>query len=412
MNCKTFLKKYKIEIFIFIFVLLFIPIYNLINYNELYTPSGDGDLYISIAENFLQTSHFIQDARPYEINMIVPPGLPLILTILYFIGHTTSFVIFTQYLLFALFSVILYKAINNFYPNKIISILGVIIYCFSDAILTSTGSPRYIMTEVYTQFIFISILYVMSIKKYDFETKVKLLTPILLIGFLIRTVLFTLFFINIVIYIVLLIKNKHSFKFLLKFSIVVIAILSINTIVNFRESGEFILIQNYGAIPIYQANNANTSTKAYSSSISEQFSDEYFFEIYNNRELTTSEKSNLLSGKTKEYVLNNLGAVITNSLIKFKNMFITPYYLDFYVWVIGNIILFIMTRRKELLYLFFTNVIIMLLTSFGLNIYRYSIFITISYTFIKIGLIYYLYTYVSNKIRMNKPGISKKEAKI
>lgn len=65
MNFKTFLKKYKIEIIIFIFVLLFIPIYNLINYNELYTPSGDGDLYISIAENFLQTSHFIQDARPH-----------------------------------------------------------------------------------------------------------------------------------------------------------------------------------------------------------------------------------------------------------------------------------------------------------------------------------------------------------
>ena len=165
MSLKNWLKMHKIEIMIFIFVLLFIPIYNLINYNELYTLSGDGDLYISIAENFLQTSHFIQDIRPREINMVVPPGLPSILTILYFIGHTTSFVIFVQYLLFALFSVVLYKAINNFYPNKIISILGVIIYCFSDAILTSTGSPRYIMTEVYTQFIFIAVLHVMSIKK-------------------------------------------------------------------------------------------------------------------------------------------------------------------------------------------------------------------------------------------------------
>mgnify|MGYP005808758643 FL=1 len=402
MSLKNWLKMHKIEIMIFIFVLLFIPIYNLINYNELYTSSGDGDLYISIAENFLQTSHFIQNVRPHEINMVVPPGLPSILTILYFIGHTTSFVIFVQYLLFALFSVVLYKAINNFYPNKIISILGVIIYCFSDAILTSTGSPRYIMTEVYTQFIFIAVLYVMSIKKYNFEVKAKLLMPILLIGSLIRTVLFTLFFIDIVIYIVLLIKNKHSFKFLLKFSIVVIAILSINTMVNFRETGEFIPIQNYGAIPIYQANNANTSTKAYSSSISEQFSDDYFFEVYNNKELTTSEKSRLLSEETKKYVMSNLSTVIKNALIKFKNMFITPYYLDFYVWVIGSIILFVVTRRKELIYLFFTNLIIMILTSFGLNIFRYSIFATIAYTFVKVGLIFYLFKCVMNKVKLCK----------
>ena len=402
MSLKNWLKMHKIEIMIFIFVLLFIPIYNLINYNELYTLSGDGDLYISIAENFLQTSHFIQDIRPREINMVVPPGLPSILTILYFIGHTTSFVIFVQYLLFALFSVVLYKAINNFYPNKIISILGVIIYCFSDAILTSTGSPRYIMTEVYTQFIFIAVLHVMSIKKYDFEVKTKLLMPILLIGSLIRTVLFTLFFIDIVIYIVLLIKNKHSFKFLLKFSIVVIAILSINTMVNFRETGEFIPIQNYGAIPIYQANNANTSTKAYSSSISEQFSDDYFFEVYNNKELTTSEKSRLLSEETKKYVMSNLSTVIKNALIKFKNMFITPYYLDFYVWVIGSSILFVVTRRKELIYLFFTNLIIMILTSFGLNIFRYSIFATIAYTFVKVGLIYYLFKCIMNKVKLCK----------
>ena len=402
MSLKNWLKMHKIEIMIFVFVLLFIPIYNLINYNELYTLSGDGDLYISIAENFLQTSHFIQDIRPREINMVVPPGLPSILTILYFIGHTTSFVIFVQYLLFALFSVVLYKAINNFYPNKIISILGVIIYCFSDAILTSTGSPRYIMTEVYTQFIFIAVLHVMSIKKYDFEVKTKLLMPILLIGSLIRTVLFTLFFIDIVIYIVLLIKNKHSFKFLLKFSIVVIAILSINTMVNYRETGEFIPIQNYGAIPIYQANNANTSTKAYSSSISEQFSDDYFFEVYNNKELTTSEKSRLLSEETKKYVMSNLSTVIKNALIKFKNMFITPYYLDFYVWVIGSIILFVVTRRKELIYLFFTNLIIMILTSFGLNIFRYSIFATIAYTFVKVGLIYYLFKCIMNKVKLCK----------
>ena len=226
--------------------------------------------------------------------------------------------------------------------------------------------------------------------------------PILLIGSLIRTVLFTLFFIDIVIYIVLLIKNKHSFKFLLKFSIVVIAILSINTMVNYRETGEFIPIQNYGAIPIYQANNANTSTKAYSSSISEQFSDDYFFEVYNNKELTTSEKSRLLSEETKKYVMSNLSTVIKNALIKFKNMFITPYYLDFYVWVIGSIILFVVTRRKELIYLFFTNLIIMILTSFGLNIFRYSIFATIAYTFVKVGLIYYLFKCIMNKVKLCK----------
>ena len=106
-----------------------------------------------------------------------------------------------------------------------------------------------------------------------------------------------------------------------------------------------------------------------------------------------------MSAKTKEFIINNLGTVIKNALVKFKNMFITPYYLDFYVWIIGNLVLLIITKKKELIYIFLVNLIIMILTSFGLNIYRYSIFATVAYTFIKIGLIYYLFKYIFNKIK-------------
>lgn len=399
MNFKNFFKTKKTEIIVFFCTLIFIIFYNLLTYNELYTSSGDGDLYASIAQNFLSTSHFIQDARPHEINMVVAPGLPFILTVLYFIGHTTSFAVFIQYLLFAFFCVILYKAIFNFYSSKTAGLLGVIIYCFSAAVLTSTANPRYFMTEVYTQFIFISILYIMSIKKYNFETKLKYLMPVLLIGSLIRTVLFVLLGINIIAYIILLIKDKRSFKFFIKFALITVAILIVNTLINYRETGEFIVVQNYGAIPLYQANNANTSTEAYSSSRVNEFSDNYFIEIYGNKDLTTSEKSSLLSAKTKEFIINNLGTVIKNALVKFKNMFITPYYLDFYVWIIGNLVLLIITKKKELIYIFLVNLIIMILTSFGLNIYRYSIFATVAYTFIKIGLIYYLFKYIFNKIK-------------
>lgn len=402
MNFKNFFKTKKHEIIIFSCALLFIIFYNLLTYNELYTSSGDGDLYASIAQNFLSTSHFIQNARPYEINMVVAPGLPLILTILYFIGHTTSFIIFIQYLLFAFFCVILYKAIFNFYSSKIAALLGIILYFFSKALLNSTVNPRYFMTEVYTQFIFISIVYVMSIKKYNFETKLKYILPILLIGSLIRPVLFTILFINAIIYIIVLLKNKHSINFFIKFILITVTILLVNTLINYRETGELIIIQNYGAIPLYQANNPNTSTEAYNSSKINDFSDDYFIEVYTNKNLTTSEKSSLLSKKTKEYIITNIGTVIKNALIKFRNMFISPYYLDFYIWIIGSLALFIITKNKELIYILLVNLIVMILTSFGLNIYRYSTFATITYLFIKAGIIYYSFMYLFNKIKNHK----------
>lgn len=96
-----------------------ILIYNVTKTGTLYTATPDGDLYLSVADNFWKTGHFIQTARPYEKDMIVPFGFPAILTVLKVIFRDNLGIVFVQYFIFTATGFLIGKVITQLFMENI-----------------------------------------------------------------------------------------------------------------------------------------------------------------------------------------------------------------------------------------------------------------------------------------------------
>lgn len=99
--------------------LSFILIYNLRNLGFLYVPTPDGNLYLSVADNFWKTGHFIQSARPYEKGMIVPFGFPAILVVLKLAFRDSGGIVFMQYLIFVSTGILINRVIMKLFKENI-----------------------------------------------------------------------------------------------------------------------------------------------------------------------------------------------------------------------------------------------------------------------------------------------------
>ena len=68
----------------------------------------DARVYISIADNFVSTGHFIQTERNVS-GLVVPPGLPAILTVFRLLHFSDWMIISVQILMFGACNIILYE---------------------------------------------------------------------------------------------------------------------------------------------------------------------------------------------------------------------------------------------------------------------------------------------------------------
>jgi len=94
-STSSYIYIYEVIVWIFTFsaVVLFWVKCNLTEYGSLYIETPDGNLYLSIANNFIENGHFVQTSRPYELNFVVPPGLPAILTVEMFFGASINCIV-------------------------------------------------------------------------------------------------------------------------------------------------------------------------------------------------------------------------------------------------------------------------------------------------------------------------------
>ncbi len=68
----------------------------------------DAELYLSIADNFVSTGHFIQTARDIDA-FVVPPGVPFILSVFRLLGFSNGMIIGFQAILFGASNLLLYS---------------------------------------------------------------------------------------------------------------------------------------------------------------------------------------------------------------------------------------------------------------------------------------------------------------
>ena len=291
------------ELFIFFGAILAALIYNWLNNQALYIPTADGNLYISVAENFIHNGHFIQTARPYEVNFVVPPGLPLILTLVLGLTYTTSTVIVLQYILFGWTAVLLTRVSEWLYPTRYNRILIPVLF-LSGAFYIGQPNPGTVLTEIYTIFLLSLAAYFLFHPSLSDSRKVTLLLPTLFYAYLVRPVAAGALVIGLAVAVYMAFRKRYSIKRLAVLLLAFAVFMGGNLLVNRRETGYWILLEDYGAIPTYQANNSNTKTSAYSSNLIEEFSDDYFMDVYFDDSLDAYQKINcskngpqILSGK-------------------------------------------------------------------------------------------------------------------
>lgn len=119
--------------------------------------SGWG-LYVSIAENFINTGHFIQTDRSHEVGFVVPFGLPVIYTCLYGLFHNIYGIIFIQYVIFGLTLCFFRKATLLILKNGYLSFIAIVLYYCNDFLIVEVN-PGKLLTEIWYMFLIVLWIY-------------------------------------------------------------------------------------------------------------------------------------------------------------------------------------------------------------------------------------------------------------
>lgn len=310
-TCRSFL--------IFFLSIFAMMVHNFRAYQTLYVLSGDSALYLSIAQNFIRNGHFIQIARPHNVNMVVPPGVPLILTLVLAMTYTYGIIIF-QYVLFGLSAVLLSNAAGTF--SKAATYFVPLLFVFS-CFGADCPNPSTLMTETYYVFLLCLSLFLFLHPSMSGPQKVLALVPIQFCMLLVRPVLGALLVEALVVMVIFVLQKKIPVKRLVAYLISFAAILAINICVNYRETGYLIMLEDYGAVPAYIANNPNASTAEYNIDLLDELVDDYFKEVYNNPDLDTYQQNCLLKERTAEFIKENLPFVLKNTAIKYRRLYLT-----------------------------------------------------------------------------------------
>ncbi len=106
-------KKKTIETVIVYALLMTVPAILMLKFEsyqmgELCRQPPDARLYLSIADNFLSTGHFIQTDRPVA-GLVVPPGLPMILVLFRLLHFSVWMIMAVQTVMFGICNILLYE---------------------------------------------------------------------------------------------------------------------------------------------------------------------------------------------------------------------------------------------------------------------------------------------------------------
>ncbi len=359
----------KILVFVFSAGLMMLLSYHwtgsLVYYN------GDSKMYISIADNFLDNGHFLQTVRTERENFIVPFGFPAILTVLRLFTRNDLFIALVQYAVFGLSCTLLYCAERNFFGN--IGGLSVIAHCLMIWRIHYAG-PGCIVTETWYIAIIIFCVWLLSRRDMAVNSRLTLAYAALLVGFIIRPLLGVLFFPLAAYLIVRAVRGKYNAGYLALMISVSALILGAIGMLNYRETGHFVITEAYSGISVYLINNDNVTEWGIDFAKGEyEYADERFWSIYNRTDIDYYDKNELLSDIGYQYMLRHPFVTLKNIVVKFTYMFITYWYGVTAVAAAGAVAAFRQRKlfRAEYAIMIAAAGVIAVITSFGIPEPRY-----------------------------------------
>lgn len=394
---------------IFLGAISYIFLFYLKTYESIYIEAPDSHLYWSVSDNFFQTGHFVQSYYKETPDFIVPFGLPLILAVLKVFINSPYFVVAVQYILFGLTEILLYKTAKSLFSSSLAGVGASLVYLYGIKNNLVCG-PSYILTETYTLFVIVLACYLVASHEMNIEKRVLSVNVTLFVGFVIRPALSILLYICLVSGVFILLYNKCSLK---RYTIMIgsfVLVLLINMVNNYRETGEWVFLENYSAYSVYVANNPNTKTYPWGSDLYPQFLDDYGLSIATASDLSLEQKDRLFTQATRKFVKGNLPFVIKNAIIKYSEMFIKHFDRLFWLMWIGVLGGVICSKRRICCFILVVAFLLLtILTSFGLNVDRYAIVALPFYAIFSISLWGMIIEACWNKVINNLRRIIRKE---
>ena len=252
----------------------------------------DAQLYLSVADHAIRTGHFIQTARPIA-GFVVPPGVPFALLLLRLAHFSLPMICIVHCLMMGGGCLLLYRTGRRLFGPW--GILAPAVYTLAYL------RCRLYLGNIYVEHWYLFLLCVIVWLLYREMAEGKRLGLLNLAGLaalLIRPALLPVYLAGLLCTLVFCLKNKKLP--LAIFALLLPAVLlGMNCWVNYRETGEAILLQNYSGTDVYRAFSPDAPVTREQS---EAYDDPVYFDVYNDPSLTMSEKSRTLMDLAKTNV--------------------------------------------------------------------------------------------------------------
>ena len=326
--------------------------------------TADGRLYLSVADNFLTTGHFIQYIRWFP-GFVVPPGLPLVLLFLRLLRFTESMIIGFQALLFGGGCLLLAESERALFGRYGLSPMFYLLGYMRCRLLLGN-----IMVEHYYLFLLCTILWLIVCSKSRKKLLWLNLAGLLLL--LTRPALSPVY-LAVLGYTLLSALQKRQVLSAVAAVLLPILALGLNLAVNYRETGELILLESYSGTDLYITACAEAPVTIEEG---ESYLDETRDAIYYDEDMTMAEKSRLLGNMARAFVRKHPGEYLRKTVRRFGVLFLKSYgYLT--LLAAGGAVLMILReenrqKRKLQISLSAVNILLAMLTSFGIPEIRYT----------------------------------------
>lgn len=341
-------------------------------YQDVSSLSPDARLYLSIADNFLSTGHFIQTDRAVEI--VVPFAYPLYLTLLRAVKMPVFGFFILNLLSVSVSSVFLYDTERELFGRGGFSCL---VYT---AILTRSAlAPFNLYVEYLFLFMLCWLIRVTFRKDLPLRRRIVLMNVSGFLAFASRPVLMPVYAAVLAYSLYACVKHRAELRRLRSLAagivLIPLVIFGINTAVNYRETGEIIPIANYGSESVCFALNPKSGVFTCENSYTLEDTTPEVRAVHDNNELTVTEKGRAYKALLKEYLLHDTGHVISVAVRRGLRLFFrfTRCLTALALW--GAVWMLVRTpkgeRRLLMLLGLLSAVLIAVLTSMGIYELRY-----------------------------------------
>lgn len=339
-----------------------------LGYENLFRSFGDGHLYVSLADNILDNGHFIQTIRTERDNMVVPFGLPLMLLPFRLITRSDVPLELLPFAVFGATSVLAFLSERRLFGTS-----GML----SAAFLTLAYMFRYecspvffCCTEVWYTFFLYAALYAFSREDDALPRRLGWVNALTFWAMCIRPVLSPVYICAAVYTVLCAAKRRLSIKRAAAYLLIPAAVMLVFTGINYRETGQPVLFENYAAPDLWSANNPDSKPL-----------EDKVYELYLEMEATTgidyARDNALYKAKIREYIAQYPGKFISDTAKKFLALYVFDWRFAIFPVLAAAAVLIIRDRRRRLFFAVLTGLMLFLaiISSVGLYINRYTFFV-------------------------------------